>query len=65
MTNDRRGKSCGKAGLKAPLKITKRFSLSHSFGDGDLPLDGRDHFLENPTASVASLRRLITSIPER
>jgi hypothetical protein len=28
-------------------------------------LDDRDHFLENPSASVASLRRLITSIPER
>ena len=65
MTNDRRGKSCGKAGQKAPLEIAKRFSLSHSFGDGASSLDDRDHFLENPTASVASLRRLITSIPER
>jgi hypothetical protein len=64
VTNDRRGKSCGKAGRKTPLKIAKRFSLSHSFGDDDLPLDDRDHFSENPTASVASLRRLIISIPE-
>ncbi len=29
------------------------------------PLDDRDHFLQNPTASVASLRLLITATPER
>ena len=39
--------------------------LSHSSGDDNLFLDDPDHFLQNPTASVASLRRLITSIPER
>ena len=53
MKNHRRAKSCGKAGQKAPWKSQERFPLSHSFGDDDLSLDDRDHFLENPTASVA------------
>jgi hypothetical protein len=65
MKTKRRVKSCGKAGQKTPLEIASRFPLSHSSGDDDnLPLDDRDHSLENPTASVASLRRLIISIPE-
>ena len=29
MINHRRGKSCGKAGQKAPLEIASRFPLSH------------------------------------
>ena len=58
-------KAVEKPGQRRPWKSQERFPLSHSFGDDDnLSLDDRDHFLENPTASVASLRRLITSIPE-
>jgi hypothetical protein len=45
------------------LEIASRFPLSHSFNNNKL--DDRDHFLENPFASVASLRLLITAIPER
>lgn len=59
MNVDRRAKSCGKA-------------ASHSSGDGDyFALDDANHFLENPTVSVASLRhyshrfrKLITISPE-
>jgi hypothetical protein len=53
-----------KAGQNSPWKSQERFPLFHSSGDDNLSLDDRDLFLENPTASVASLRRLITSIPE-
>ena len=53
-----------KPGQHRPWKSQERFPLSHGSGDDNLSLDDRDHFLENPTASVASLRRLITSIPE-
>jgi hypothetical protein len=60
---DRRAKSCGKDGQRTPLEIASRFPLSHSFNNNTL--DDRDHFLENPSASVASLRLLITAIPER
>jgi len=60
---DRRAKNCGKDGQRTPLEIASRFPLSHSFNNNKL--DDRDHFLENPTASVASLRLLITAIPER
>jgi len=63
MNIDRRAKSCGKDGQKTPLEIASRFPLSHSFNNNKL--DDRDHFLENPSASVASLRLLITAIPER
>jgi hypothetical protein len=34
----------------------------HSFNNNKL--DDRDHFLQNPSASVASLRLLITSIAD-
>src|ERR1700692_1651650 len=58
-------KAVEEPGKRRPWKSQERVPLSHSFGDDDnLSLDDRDHFLENPTASVASLRRLITSIPE-
>jgi hypothetical protein len=63
VNTDRRAKSCGKDGQRTPLEIASRFHFSHSFNNNKL--DDRDHFLENPSASVASLRRLITSIPER
>ena len=33
MIHHRRGKSCGKAGHKAPLEIASRLPLSHSYGD--------------------------------
>jgi hypothetical protein len=65
MKAQQRAKSCGKAGHNRPWKSQERFPLSHSSDDDNLSLDDRDHFLQNPTASVASLRRLITSIPER
>ena len=64
MKTKRRAKSCGKAGPRTPLEIASRFPLSHSSGDDNLSLDDRDHFPQNPLASVASLRRLIISIPE-
>jgi hypothetical protein len=60
---DRPAKSCGKDGPRTPLEIASRFPLSHSFNNNKL--DDRDHFLENPSANVASLRLLITAIPER
>jgi len=60
---DRRAKSCGKDGQKTPLEIAPRFPLSHSFNNNKL--DDPDHFLENPSASVASLRPLIGSTPEQ
>jgi hypothetical protein len=63
VNTDRRAKSCGKDGQRTPLEIASRFPLSHSVNNNKL--DDRDHFLQNPFASVASLRRLITSIPER
>jgi hypothetical protein len=53
-----------KPGQHRPWKSQERFPLSHSSDDDNLSLHDRDHFLENPTASVASLRRLIISIPE-
>jgi hypothetical protein len=61
---NRQARSCGKDGQKAPLEIASRFPLSHSSGDDDpiFILDDHDHFSENPKASVASLRRLITPI---
>jgi len=43
-------------------QTARDFHFSHSFNNN---LDDRDHFLQNATASVASLRGLITSIPER
>ena len=52
-----------KTGKKRPWKSKNDFHFSHSFNNNKL--DDRDHFLENATASVASLRGLITSIPER
>ena len=63
MNNDRRAKSCGKDGQRTPLEIASRFPLSHSFNNNKL--DDPDHFLENPSASVASLRPLIGSTPEQ
>jgi hypothetical protein len=65
MKTKRRAKRCGKAGPRTPLEIALRFPLSYSSGDDDhLSLDDRDSFPQNPLASVASLRRLIISIPE-
>ncbi len=58
-----RAKSCGKDGQRTPLEIASRFPLSHSFNNNKL--DDPDHFLENPSASVASLRPLIGSTPEQ
>jgi len=49
-------------GQERPWKSLRDFHFSHSFNNNKL--DDRDHFLENPFASVASLRRLIGSIPE-
>ena len=63
MNTNRQAKSCGKDGQITPLEIASRFPLSHSFNNNKL--DDRDHFLENPSASVASLRPLIGSIPEQ
>jgi hypothetical protein len=54
-----------KTGKKRPWKSQERFPLSHSSNNNKLSLDDRDHFLQNPTASVASLRLLITATPER
>ena len=48
---------------RTPLEIASRFPLSHSFNDNRV--DDPDHFLENATASVASLRPLIGSTPEQ
>ena len=56
------GKSCGKAGQTTPLEIASRFPL---FAQLQQQLDDPDHFLENPTATVASLRPLIGFIPEQ
>ncbi len=56
---NRRAKSCGKDGPKAPLEIAGRFPLSHSFNNNKL--DDRDHFQQNAKTSVASLRGLIGS----
>jgi hypothetical protein len=63
VNTDRRAKSCGKDGPRTPLEIASRFPLSHSFNNNKL--DDPDHFLENPSASVASLRPLIGSTPEQ
>jgi len=63
MNHDRRAKNCGKDGQTTPLEIATRFPLSHSFNHNKL--DDPDHFLENPPASVASLRPLIGSTPEQ
>jgi hypothetical protein len=48
-----------KTGKERPWKSLRDFHFSHSFNNNKL--DDRDHFLENATASVASLRRLIGS----
>jgi hypothetical protein len=48
--------------LEIPQKA-RDSHFSHSFNNNNL--DDRDHFLENATASVASLRGLITPTPER
>jgi hypothetical protein len=63
VNTDRRAKRCGKDGQRAPLEIVSRFPLSHIFNNNKL--DDSDHFLENPSASVASLRLLIGSTPEQ
>jgi len=52
-----------KTGKKRPWKSLRDFHFPHSFNNNKL--DDRDHFLQNPTASVASLRLLITATPER
>jgi hypothetical protein len=61
-------RSSGAKAVEKPLRLeipqtARHFHFSHSFNNTNL--DDRDHFLENATASVASLRGLITSIPER
>src|SRR6267378_7758387 len=56
---NRRAKSCGKDGRKAPFDIPSGFPLSHSFNNNKL--DDRDHFQQNAKTSVASLRGLIGS----
>jgi len=48
-----------KTGKERPWKSLRDFHFSHSFNNNKL--DDRDHFLENATASVPSLRRLIGS----
>ena len=58
-------KAVGKPGPNRPWKSRSDSHFPTASDDGNLSLDDRDHFLQNPTASVASLRRLITSIPER
>src|SRR5215470_11470496 len=50
-------------GEERPWKSLRDFHFSHSFNNNRV--DDRDHFPENPTTSVASLRRLITLLPER
>jgi hypothetical protein len=52
-------KAVEKTGKERPWKSLRDFHFSHSFNNNKL--DDRDHFLENATASVASLRRLIGS----
>jgi hypothetical protein len=52
-----------KPGKQRPWKSLRDFPFSHSFNNNQL--DDPDHFLENPTASVASLRPLIGCIPEQ
>ena len=54
-------KAVEKTGKKRPWKSLRDFHFSHSFNN---KLDDHDHFSENPTASVASLRGLIGFIPE-
>jgi hypothetical protein len=62
---NRRAKSCGKDGQKAPLEIAGVISTFPQLQQQQLSLDDRDHFLQNAKTSVASLRLLITAIPER
>ena len=57
---NRRAKSCGKDGQKAPLEIAGAISTFPQLQQQQAPLDDRDHFLQNAKTSVASLRRLIT-----
>jgi hypothetical protein len=58
-------KAVEKTGKKRPWKSQERFPLFHSSNNNKLSLDDRDHFLQNAKTSVASLRLLITAIPER
>src|SRR5215469_14392929 len=60
LQNDRPAqKAVEKTGKERPWKSLRDFHFSHSSNNNNL--DDRDHFLENATASVASLRRLIGS----
>jgi transposase len=52
-------KAVEKTGKERPWKSLRDFHFSHTFNNNKL--DDPDHFLENATASVASLRRLIGS----
>ena len=56
------GKSCGKAGKSALGNRSAIPTFPQLRRRPHLSLDDRDHFLQNPPASVASLRRLITSL---
>jgi len=51
-----------KPGQNRPWKSQERFPLPTAPATTTFSLTDPDHFLQNPTASVASLRRLITSI---
>ena len=62
LASDLAGQKLWKAGQTTPLEIASRFPL---FAQLQQQLDDPDHFLENPTATVASLRPLIGFIPEQ
>ncbi|HXN24147.1 MAG TPA: hypothetical protein VOA41_15505 [Candidatus Dormibacteraeota bacterium] len=51
-----------KPGKKRPWKSLRDSHFPTATAATTLSLDDRDHFLQDPPASVASLRRLITSI---
>jgi hypothetical protein len=53
VNTDRQAKSCGTAGKQRPWKSLRDSHFSDSCNNNKLLLDDRDHFLENPTASVA------------
>jgi hypothetical protein len=56
-------KAVEKTGKERPWKSLRDSHFSHSVNNNKL--DDPDHFLENPSASVASLRPLIGSTPEQ
>ncbi len=62
MTNHRRVKAVEKPGKSALGNRSAIPTFPQLRRRPHLSLDDRDHFLQNPPASVASLRRLITSL---